>query len=176
MTSDQASAGLLARITRRSAAASARRPKTVILLWLLLVIGFVAAGAMTGTQSLTGADAGVGESAKADRQLAAAGLRDPAVESVLIRSDSEQTTAATASDLARRAARLPEVASVRDDLTRAGGRATLVQVSLRGDPNDAGEHVDGLADAIEDVRAAHPGVRVQAAGPGTTDKAIGEVV
>ena len=176
MTSNHAPAGLLARITRRSAAASARRPKTVIALWLLLVIAFVTAGAMTGTKSLTGADAGVGESAKADQQLAAAGLRDPAVESVLIRSASEQTTAATASDLARRAAKLPEVASVRDDLTQAGGRTTLVQVSLRGDPNDAGEHVDGLAAALEEVRGAHPGVRVQAAGPGTTDQAIGEVV
>ena len=78
--------GLLARVTRRCAATSARFPKTVILLWVLLVAGFVTAGAMTGTKSLTGADAGVGESAKADKQLAAAGLQDPAVESVLIRS------------------------------------------------------------------------------------------
>ena len=50
--------GLLARATRRCAAASARFPKTVILLWIVLVAGFVTAGAMTGTKSLTGADAG----------------------------------------------------------------------------------------------------------------------
>ena len=77
----------------RCAAASARFPKTVILLWLLLVAGFVTAGAMTGTKSLTGADAGVGESAQADEQLAAAGLQDPAVESVLIRSSDRAATA-----------------------------------------------------------------------------------
>lgn len=176
MPTNHASAGLLARVTRACAAASARRPKTVIVLWLVLVAGFVTAGAMTGTQSLTGADAGVGESAKADKQLAAAGLQDPAVESVLIRSSDRAATAAAAKDLAARAKKLPDVASVRAELERDGGRTELVQVSLRGDPNDAGEHVDGLVEQIEAVQGAHAGVRIQAAGPGTTDKAIGEVV
>jgi len=168
--------GLLARVTRRCAATSARFPKTVILLWVLLVAGFVTAGAMTGTKSLTGADAGVGESAKADKQLAAAGLQDPAVESVLIRSSDRARTTAAADDLAARARKLPEVAAVRADLERDGGRTQLVRVSLRGDPNDAGEHVDGLVEQIEAVRGRHDAVRVQAAGPGTTDKAIGDVV
>ncbi len=168
--------GLLARVTRRCAAASARFPKTVILLWIVLVAGFVTAGAMTGTKSLTGADAGVGESAKADKQLAAARLQDPAVESILIRSDSRAATAAAVKDLAGRVKKLGEVASVRADLERDRGRTELVQVSLRGDPNDAGEHVDGLLEQIDAVQGAHGGVRIQAAGPGTTDKAIGEVV
>jgi RND superfamily putative drug exporter len=166
--------GLLARITRRGAAASARRPKTVIVLWLLLVAGFVTAGAMTGTKTLT--QTTVGESGKADSRLAAAGLRDPAVESVLIRSSSRSATAAAARDLAGHARKLPDVAGVRADLTRDGGRTQLVQVSLRGDPDDAADHVDGLVAAVDDARAAHHGVRFQAAGPGTTDKAIGEVV
>ena len=61
MPTNTPSAGLLARVTRRCAAASARRPKTVVLLWILLVAGFVTAGGMTGTKSLTGADAGVGD-------------------------------------------------------------------------------------------------------------------
>ena len=176
MPTNHASAGLLSRITRACAAASARRPKTVIALWLLLVVGFVTAGAMTGTKSLTGADAGVGESARADQQLAAAGLQDPAVESVLLRSDSRAATGAAAADLAKRAAALPEVASVRADLERDRGRTELVQVSLRGDPNDAGDKVDGLLATLDAVRAEHKSVRIQAAGPGTTDKAIGEVV
>jgi RND superfamily putative drug exporter len=166
--------GLLARITLRSAAASARRPKTVIVLWLLLVAGFVTAGAMTGTKSLT--QTSVGESGKADSRLAAAGLQDPAVESVLIRSGSKSATAGAARDLAAKAKRLPDVASVRTDLTRDGGRTQLVQVSLRGDPYDAADHVDGLVAAVDDARVAHHGVRFQSAGPGTTDKAIGDVV
>ena len=65
---------------------------------------------------------------------------------------------------------------MRADLERDDGRTQLVRVSLRGDPNDAGEHVDGLVEQIEAVHGRHGGVRVQAAGPGTTDKAIGDVV
>ena len=45
--------GRLARVTRRTAGAAARRPKTVVALWLLLVVGCVAAGAATG-RSLAG--------------------------------------------------------------------------------------------------------------------------
>ncbi|HWK24980.1 MAG TPA: MMPL family transporter [Solirubrobacter sp.] len=174
--SAHASPGLLGRITRRSAAASARRPKTVVALWLLLVVGFAVAGGMTGTKMLTGADAGVGESSRADARLAAAGLQDPAVESVLVRSSSAARTSAATADVARRARAVPEVAHVRTDLRRDGGRTALVQVSLRGDPDDAGEHVDGLVSAVDATRSAHPGVHIQAAGPGTTDHAIGEVV
>lgn len=176
MSSNAHSAGLLARVTRRCAAASARRPKTVVLLWILLVAGFVTAGAMTGTKALTGADAGVGESAKADRILAEAGLQGPAVEAVLLRADDAAKTEAAARDLTKRAEGLPEVASVRADLERDKGRTRLVQVTLRGDPADAADHVDGLVTAVDALEGAHPGVTVQAAGPGTTDKAIGEVV
>jgi RND superfamily putative drug exporter len=166
--------GLLARITRRSAAASARRPKTIIALWILLVAGFVTAGAMTGTKSLS--ESSIGESGRADSRLAAAGLQDPAVESVLVRSSSRAETTRAARDLAAHAERLPDVAGVRTNLTRDEGRTRLVQVSLRGDPEDASEHVDGLVAAVDDARTAHRGVRFQAAGPGTTDKAIGDVV
>jgi hypothetical protein len=53
--------GLLARAVRRAAGVSARYRKTSLVLWLALVVGCVAAGAMTGTQKLTDAQAGVGQ-------------------------------------------------------------------------------------------------------------------
>src|SRR5688500_281538 len=74
--------GLLSRAVRRVGTASAKRPKRVIALWLLLVIGCVTAGAMTGTKTLDGPDAGTGDSQKADRQIKAAGLEDQATESI----------------------------------------------------------------------------------------------
>ncbi len=176
MPTNTAPNGLLARITRRCAAASARRPRTVVLLWILLVAGFVTAGAMTGTKSLTAADAGVGESARADRILAEARLENPAVEAVLLRADTPAATKAAATELTTRAEALPEVQSVRADLQRDDGKTRLVQVTLRGDPTDAADHVDGLIKTLDAVKAEHRDVKVQAAGPGTTDKAIGEVV
>ncbi|MDA0170297.1 MMPL family transporter [Solirubrobacter taibaiensis] len=167
---------LLARLTRACAAASARRPKTTVLLWLLLVAGFVTAGAMTGTKALTGADAGVGESAKADRILADAHLQGPSQEAVLLRSNDAAKTEAAAADLTQHAEALSDVKGVRADLQADDGRTRLVQITLRGDPNDAADHVDGVIAAVDKLEQTHPDVTVQAAGPGTTDKAIGEVV
>jgi uncharacterized membrane protein YdfJ with MMPL/SSD domain len=173
--------GALARSVRRAASASAKRPKTVIALWLLFVVGCVAGGAVTGTQSLKGSDAGVGESARADRQLERAGLREPALESVLVRSSTPAATRAAASALEHRVRALDQVAAVRGPgdtpaLSRAGGRTGLVQVSLRGDPGDAADHVAPLQDAVAAVRAAHPGVTLQQTGPGTLNKSISDIV
>ena len=105
--------GVLGRATAAIAGASARRPKTVIVLWLVLIAGLVFAGTTVGTKSLTEAQSGVGESAKAQALLDRADLRDPAVESVLVRSGDRATTAKATADITRRAEKLPEVASVR---------------------------------------------------------------
>ena len=76
-----------ARAVRRVAHGSARRPKTTIALWLLLVVGFTVGGGMAGTQYLDASDTGTGESARADKRLIdAAGLGEPAVEQILVRS------------------------------------------------------------------------------------------
>ena len=140
---------ILARVTRACAAASARRPKTTVLLWLLLVAGFVTAGAMTGTNALTGADAGVGESAKADRILAEANLQGPAQETVLLRSKDAAKTEAAAAELTQKAKALPDVKAVRADLEQDEGRTRLVQITLRGDPADAADHVDGVITTVD---------------------------
>src|SRR5262245_4238212 len=99
--------GALARAVRRVAGASARRPKRVIALWLLLVVACSVAGGMTGTKALTDSQQGTGESARADRMVAAAGLRQPAAESILVRSADPATTRAAERDLTARLKRLP---------------------------------------------------------------------
>jgi RND superfamily putative drug exporter len=180
-TPAHAGAGLLAGAVRRVAGASARRPKTMIALWLLFVVACVAGGSITGTQTLKGADAGVGESALADHRLEAAGLRDPAVESVLVHSNDPARSRAAAQALERRALALPDVAAVRGPadapaLSTAGGRTVLVQATLRGDPDRAGDHVAPLQRAVAAMRGEHPGVTLHQAGGGTMDKAITDVL
>ena len=176
MTSNPVSSDRLARLVRRVAGTSARRPKAVIALWLVLVVGCVAAGSMTGTQSLSGADTGVGESARADQRLEDAGLDDPAVERVLLSSGDEATTAAAARDLERRLGALPEVAERLPSQTTDGGRVVLVQAAMRGDPDDAVDHVEPLEQAVAGVRAGHDGVTLQQAGSASIDGAIDGVV
>ena len=79
--------GALARGVRRAACVAAARPRTAIALWLILGIGCVFAGGMAGTRSLTETESGAGESQRPDQRIEAAGLRDPAVESVLSRCE-----------------------------------------------------------------------------------------
>jgi uncharacterized membrane protein YdfJ with MMPL/SSD domain len=167
----------LARGVRRVAGVAARRPKTAIALWLILVIGCVAAGGMAGTRTMTDTEAGAGESARADKRIEAAGLADPAVESILVRSGDAQQTAAAAGELERRLDRGPDVAGVQGpsgaaELSKAGGRIVLVQARLRGDPDDAGDRADGVAAVVRAVRADHPGVTLQQAGAGSFDSTI----
>jgi uncharacterized membrane protein YdfJ with MMPL/SSD domain len=173
--------GVLARVVRRAAGASARWRKTTLALWLALVVGCVAAGTITGTEKLTDAQAGVGQSASADARIADAGMKDPAVESILVKSSDPARTRAAAADLQRRAAKLPQVSAVHGPadtpaLSTAGGRTVLVQAALRGDPDDAGDNVKPLERTVAAVHADHRGVVLQQAGPGSIDKAVNEVV
>jgi RND superfamily putative drug exporter len=174
--------GALARGVRRAAGAAAARPKTAIALWLALVIGCLVAGGMTGTRDLTDVESGAGQSAQADERIAGAGLADPAVESILVRSAEPGAGADAAAELTRRLeADRGDVAAVTGpqqaaELSAAGGRTLLVQARLRGDPDDAADRADAVGETIAAVRADHPGVTFQQAGAGSFDSAITDVV
>lgn len=161
--------------------AATRRPKTTIALWLLLIAGFTFAGAISGTEMLDDPGAGIGESARADDRVEAARLQDPAAERMLVRSGSPAATAQAADALAQHLRAVPDVAEVatpadEPELSTAGGRTVLVVATLRGDPDDADEHVDGVVSAVAAVAGAHPGVRVDQAGAGSISKAFDTVL
>jgi uncharacterized membrane protein YdfJ with MMPL/SSD domain len=173
--------GALSRGVRRAAAVAARRPKTIIALWLLFVVGCVFAGGAAGTKTLSDTETGAGQSKTADERIEAAGLRDPAVESVLIRSGDATTTAAAAADLSKRLQAGDDVTSVQGpagapELSTNGGRIVLVQARLRGDPDDAGKVADGVGATVKSAHAAHPGVSFQQAGDGSFESTIDQVV
>src|SRR4051794_41558984 len=88
--------GALARLVARAAAGAARRPKRMIAAWLLLVAACLVAGSMAGTKQLTHTQAGTGQSLAADQRIDAAGLGEPATDSILLRSGSPSATAAAA--------------------------------------------------------------------------------
>ena len=174
--------GALARGVRRAAGVAARRPKTAIVLWLLLVVGCLVAGGMSGTKELSDADSGAGDSARAEHRIADAGLQDPAVENILVRSSDPATTQKAASDLEQRLDReRGAVASVKGpadapELAKAGGRIVLVQARLRGDPDDAADKADKISATVSAVAKANGDATLQQAGPGSFDSAITEVV
>jgi uncharacterized membrane protein YdfJ with MMPL/SSD domain len=159
----------------RLAGAATRRPKTTIALWLGLVVACSMAGAIAGTKTIGFSEGGTGESARADGLVKAAGLQDPAAERVLITSRDAAATGAAADAVTERLRSLREVATVegpRDaaELSTNGGRTVLVVARLRGDPEDAADHVAPLERAVGAVRASHPEVSLRQAGAGTGEK------
>jgi uncharacterized membrane protein YdfJ with MMPL/SSD domain len=173
--------GPLARGVSAVAGGAARRPKLTIALWLALITACVVVGAQVGTRMLSDAASGTGQSAKAQSRLSAAGLQAPAVENVLVRSPSPTMTMRAATELQRQARALPSVASVRGPartpaLSRAGGRTALVQVQLRGDPDNADEHVAPLQAVVARVARVQPDVRLQEAGDASGGHAINQVI
>ena len=117
------------------------------------MVGCVFAGGAAGTKTLSDTETGAGQSKTADERIEAAGLRDPAVESVLIKSGDPATTAAAAADLTKRLKAGDDVSSVQGpagapELSTNGGRIVLVQSRLRGDPDDAGDVADGVAATV----------------------------
>jgi RND superfamily putative drug exporter len=168
----------LRRVVQAIALLSARRPKTMIALWLAIVAGCLVAGGMAGTKQLTGTQSGVGESRHADERLAAAGLQTRAGETFLVRAPDASRAAESAAALTRRLDANPRVASVHDGTTAAGGRAVLVQATLRGDPDDAGDRAGALDRAAAATRAAVPDATIVHAGDAsfshTFDDILGE--
>ena len=169
--------GVLARAVDRISQAAARRPRTTIALWLLPVVACVVAGATAGTKTLTSAQSGVGESARANAILTRAHLKAPGKESILVRSTTTATTASAVRALESKLREAPYVSAIHDPndtptLSNAGGRTALVQVTLRGDPDKAGDHVAGVENAVSNVAASHRGALLQEAGDGTFAKAF----
>jgi uncharacterized membrane protein YdfJ with MMPL/SSD domain len=166
----------LAGAVRRTANASARRPRITIVLWLVMVAALVVAGAMTGTRMLTGSESGTGDSARADALIDRAGLNDPAAETVLVRSGDRAATRDAVDALQARLRRLSVVGEVRPALDADGGRTALVELRLRGDPDDAADHVAPVESAVAAVGRDHPQVTLAQAGDGTFENAFNDLL
>jgi uncharacterized membrane protein YdfJ with MMPL/SSD domain len=171
----------LARFVRACARAAAHHPKTVIGLWLTLVVACTVLGSMAGTHALSDSASGVGQSQQAQNTLTRVGLQGRAREEILIRSASARHTAAATRVLATRARALPAVAAVSTPLhtpglTRDGGRTALVIATLRGDPDDADDHVVGLEHLVSTMRAQTPVVSLQETGDGSGERAVNTTI
>lgn len=173
--------GILVGLTRAASRAARRRPKTIVALWLFLIVVCVGAGSVAGTKSLTSTQSEVGQSRHADELIDKAGLRDPAVEDVLVTSSQAALTRAAVQDATSRLAALPPVSAVRGPdqasvLSKDGGRVALIQVTLRGDPSKASDHVGALLDTVAAVQRSHPGATLQESGAGSQNKAINDLI
>ena len=176
-----ADAGLLARVVRVAASASARRPKTTVAFWFALIAACVALGTLSGMRTLSNSGSGTGESARADARLAASGLTGPVTEDVLIRSPSTARSAAAVATLEAGARRLPDTLRVQGprsspELSRDGGRTALVVVSLRGGSSQSDAGAARLDRLVSSLSSRDRGVSLVEAGAGSGDNAINQLV
>ena len=167
--------------TVRIARWSAAHPWPAIALWVLFVVLSLALGTATGTNSISDAESGVGESGRAGRIAASGDFPEKPEENVLItatqggRLDSRAAKAA-ASDVVRRMKALPEVESVGRPVAAPDRTGVLVPVTMKGDAETADRRIDPLLAQSAAVQDAHPGLRVEQVGTGSTAKGLTEAL
>ena len=145
---------------------SAAHWKTATFGWLAFVLVAFAVGGAVGMNTIDPNEPGPGESGRMDRILDA-GFEQPAGESVLVQSDSLQTTdpafGAAIADVVSAISRVNVVQNVRSPLDSGNAEqiapnkhAALVELEIRGDPDDAADKVGSVLEAVGDVQKAHP--------------------
>jgi putative drug exporter of the RND superfamily len=142
---------------------SAGHWKTSAGLWVLFVGTAIALGMAAGTHKLADSEQSTGETARAERILAAAGFNTPAYESVLVRSASGTNAdpgfRAAVADVVAKLKTMPQVTNLRTggpgEISK-DGRAQLIQFDMRGKLDTADSRVQPLLDAVAELQRQHP--------------------
>ena len=172
-------------IAARAGRWSAKHRKTAILLWFVFVIGAVYAGSATGQKTISDQESMTGESKVASALIDQNFKPDPDSENVLVSSDKysygEAEFDAALEAVVADVSAMADVGEVRSPMTRDGpvsedGHAALVQFDLKFDPEEDGDKVTEIVDSVNEVAAAHAGVKIQEFGDGSFEQAFGEVM
>ncbi len=173
-------------IAARAGRWSAQHRKTAIFGWIVFVVVAFIAGGMIGTNTLTQEEAGVGESGTADRIVASAYPKS-VDELVLIQSSKLKTGdphfRAVVDDVSKRLDGVDGVEAISDPYKDRANAvapkddAVLVTFVVPGDPKNPKviETVDASVAAVDAAQKAHPELRVEQSGAGSTEKEIDAV-
>jgi uncharacterized membrane protein YdfJ with MMPL/SSD domain len=169
--------GMAQNLAGRAGRWSATHWKTAFFGWLVFAVAAFVVGTASGHEQIPDSETASGEAARAERILEEAGFQEPATESVLVRSrtlsvDDPRFKAGVA-DLVRTLSRLRDATNVRNPLTQPGGggqisrdrHAALVQFDVRGDADDAPSKIEPILEAVSQVQARHPDLRIEEFGP-----------
>ncbi|MFJ4203817.1 MMPL family transporter [Streptomyces sviceus] len=164
---------------------SARHRAIAIVGWLVVVAAAMLIGSAAGQQHMTDQEYAAGESARAWQVLEQKGLIPPADEMVLVHSDTDIAGAAgfraTVRELVSGVRATAEVTDLRNPYATAGlvssdRHSALVQFSMTGKANTAYQRVQPVLDAVDKVRAAHPGMRVEQFGEASANKWFNDTI
>lgn len=163
-------------MTVRAARWSAEHPWRAIGIWLLFVLACIGVGQAFALNRVNDRDTTVGQSHQAQLAIHRSGLTDPVVENVLISGPDGDSRSAAAAELTRRMRGLPDVASVAGPVQSPHSQATLVAVTMRGDPDTAADRITPLLAATAAVQHDYPSLRIEEAGSASADQQINDQV
>ncbi|HEX6789299.1 MAG TPA: MMPL family transporter [Gaiellaceae bacterium] len=162
---------------------SAAHWKTATAAWIVFVVVAIFAGALAGKVSLTDAEQGTGETARAQTILDKAGFKTPANESVLVKSGTLKASApafeSTVADVMAGLRTMPQVTNLRTG--QAGeiskdGHAQLVQFDIKGDIDKSDKHVQPVIDRVAKLQKAHGSFTVAEFGFASANKELNDTV
>jgi uncharacterized membrane protein YdfJ with MMPL/SSD domain len=159
---------------------SAAHWKSATFGWLALVVAAVALGSIFGSHSLTDAEQSNGETARAERMLADAGIKAPVNESVLVQSRSTNVHApafrVALRDVRRALARQAQVTGLHTPVVSKDGHSALIEFTLKGPSDNADTRVVPVLAAVAASARAHPGFRIEEFGDASADRAVNSAV
>jgi uncharacterized membrane protein YdfJ with MMPL/SSD domain len=155
---------------------SAAHWKTATFGWLALVVAAVLLGSIFGSRSLSDVETANGETARAERILADAGIQAPASESVLVQARAakadpvalQRTVRVVRATLGKR----PEIARFHAPVASRDGRSVLLEFDLKGKSGDASSHVAPVLASVAALQRGHPAFRVEEFGEGSAERAL----
>ncbi|MGY1581289.1 MMPL family transporter [Streptomyces sp. MN13] len=167
---------------------SARHRWAAVGIWVLFVVLAMGLGSAAGQVEVKDSDQLKGETHTAAKIIEDAGIDEPASETVLIQSKDGGTKATDAEfraavDAVMKAVdgtgRVTDITSPYDTKTiSADGRSALVQFDMRGEADTAGERVEPVLKAVEEVQKDHGTLRIEEIGGAsmmkTFDDAFGD--
>ncbi|MFJ3792488.1 MMPL family transporter [Kitasatospora sp. NPDC090091] len=161
---------------------SARHRKTAVFGWLLFVVLAAVLGGLHGSTQVKESESMPGQVSRAARILDDAGLKSPASETVLVQSDALTSTApafrAAVGQVVAAVGATGKAAEVRSPYdtgaVSADGHAALVQLTLKGEHEDAVENVPAVLAAVAAVQKQHPDLTVVELGDASSGKWIQE--
>ena len=171
MTPPRSHSNLAARMGRWSA----NHWKTATFGWLAFVVVAFGLGGAIGVNNVDPNAPGPGESGRMDRILDD-GFRQPADESVLIRSRSARAGTpafdAAVTDVVVRVSRVAAVQDVHRGAVAKDGHAALVDFTIKGDKDKAVDKIQPVLDATAAAQAAHPGFTIGEFGYASAQKGV----
>ncbi|MFF7544715.1 MMPL family transporter [Streptomyces canus] len=161
-------------LAARAGGWSARHRWAAVGVWVLFVVLAMGLGSAAGRVDVKDSDQLKGETHTAAKIIEDAGIDEPASETVLIQAKDAGGKATDADFRAAVAAvmkavegtgKVTDVTSPYDTKTISkDGRSALVQFDMRGEADTAGDRVEPVLKAVEEVQKEHESLRIEEIG------------